>query len=62
MPMINLYIEIADLVSESARLATGEETQMPSARLALRCNRYLKHVPEESIVHEFLNELARSGA
>ena len=60
--MINLYIEIIDLVSESARLATGEETRMPSMQLVLRCNRYLKHVPEESIVSEFLHELARSGA
>lgn len=60
--MINLNIEIVDLVSESARLATGEETRMPSAQLVLRCNRYLKHVPEELIVREFLSELARSGA
>lgn len=59
--MINLYIEIVDLVSESARLATGEETRMPSAQLALRCNRYLTHVPEESIVRELRNESARRG-
>ena len=59
--MINLYIEIVDVVSESARLATGEETRMPSAQLALRCNRYLTHVPEDSIVRELRNELARRG-
>ena len=59
--MINLYIEIVDLVSESARLAAGEETRMPSAQLALRCNRYLTHVPEESIVRELRNESARRG-
>jgi len=52
--MINLSIEIIDLVSGSARFATGEETRLPPAGLALRRDRLLEHVPEDSIVRLLL--------
>ena len=52
--MINLDIEIIDLASESSQLATGEETRMPPAQLALRRDRLPKHVWEDAIVCAFL--------
>lgn len=47
---INLFSEIVDLASKSARLDMGEITPFPCPQLVSRCNRYRDHTPDEPFV------------